>query len=122
MEARYYLWSNMGAPETVTLGSGTVCVYSVPRPGEERRNEDGALLVTTSDGRTVLTVADGAGGHRGSGKAASLALRALGRELERAGDEGDRLRDAILDGIEAANRVLCRRGTGAVTRPPTHEV
>jgi len=115
MEIRYNLWSEMSEPEVIALPSGMVCIYSSPRPTEDRPNEDGVMLVTTRDGRTVLAVADGAGGHRESQRTASLALRALGRELERADGEGDRLRDAILDGIEAGNRVLLRRGSGAPT-------
>lgn len=115
MEARYYLRSEMKAPETISLACGTLCIHSAPGPGLERSNEDGALLLTLDDDRLVLALADGAGGYRGSQQVAGIALGALARHLERAEREEERIRDAILDGIEAANRILVRRGIGAAT-------
>lgn len=88
-----------------------------PRPlddgtlARERENEDGAL-VWTDGGRSVLAVADGAGGHVGGAHASRLVLDALTDALGRAAGVAD-LRPFVLDAFERANAGIRALDTGA---------
>jgi serine/threonine protein phosphatase PrpC len=64
----------------------------------------------------VLAVADGLGGHAGGERASRLTLETIQEALAGGGEaNGDPLRPAILDGIEAANHAVQELGNGAAT-------
>ena len=63
----------------------------------------------------MLLVADGAGGARGGEQASSTAVREILAALRRAPADAASLREAILDGLESANRVIAELGIGAAT-------
>ena len=98
------------------LAAGDVAVYSSADPtAEGRANEDRASVTVIDSGTTVLSVADGAGGHQDGGAAAERALEALTSVLtERESPTAD-LRSCMMDAFERANRRVLELGTGAAT-------
>lgn len=94
--------------------AGEVVVYSRRAPDKETANEDSALVAHLEDGRLVLAVADGLGGHAAGEQASSRAVHALRAALSRR-KEGDSLREAVLVGIDHANAAVQELGAGSGT-------
>jgi len=105
----------MSAPETFNMVSGQLIVFSRRSPSKESVNEDCAALIPYDDTNGVLAIADGLGGQPGGSTASSLAVRRLKSSIEKAAQEQQPLREAILDGIERANRDILAQGSGAAT-------
>ena len=97
--------------EDLPAGSVVMCGAADPTQ-QNRQTEDRAALWSLS-GTTVLTIADGVGGHATGGQAADLAIETLARSVADNGDED--LRHTIVDAFERANRRVCELGTGAAT-------
>jgi serine/threonine protein phosphatase PrpC len=103
------------------FAGGTAAVFTNRSPIKETPNEDVAALWPASDGRGVLAVADGLGGHAGGERASRLAIEKIQNSLQDAlkpADQPattDQLRGAILNGIESANQAIRELGTGAAT-------
>ena len=79
------------------------CAYSRRSPFKETYNEDAVGFIRVDDETVVFAVADGCGGMRGGEQASGIALQVLTDSIERNVSGPDRLRVAILDGIEQAN-------------------
>lgn len=77
--------------------------------------EDSAALVPLKDDGLVLMVADGVGGLPTGWKASAIALESVCAELKTAGNDDASLRNAILNGIDKANKALLELGTGTST-------
>jgi PPM family protein phosphatase len=111
----------MEAAMLVDIAGGTAAVFSTRSPHKMSPNEDVAAALPVSAAHGVLAVADGLGGHAGGERASRLAIETIQRtihvatELSDDPNEVDSLRPAILDGIEGANDVVRRLGTGAAT-------
>ena len=80
--------------------------------GRRPSNQDAVVDVKLPDGRHLVAVADGMGGHRSGEIASALALEVVVREL----GEGARLHDAVvaanLEVFETANRDSSHAGKG----------
>src|SRR5690606_20055625 len=80
--------------------------------GRRPSNQDAVVDVKLPDGRHLVAVADGMGGHRSGEIASALALEVVVREL----GEGARLHDAVvaanLEVFETANRDSSHAGMG----------
>lgn len=87
-------------------GGWESCAYSRRCPGKETPNEDAVGIIRLDDDTVVYAVADGCGGMRGGELASSIALQVLADSLEKHDGGPDRLRVAILDGIEQANTAV----------------
>lgn len=72
-------------------------------PLKDTANEDSLAWYQVDGTTAVFAVADGCGGMRGGEQASRLALEALGASIDSSRDRPNRLRAAILDGIEEAN-------------------
>jgi len=92
---------------------GRALVFSQRAPGKDGPNEDGAALVPYDDTSGLLMVADGAGGQKAGEEASGLAISRVATSVRRAREARTDLRDAILDGIEEANKAISDLGVGA---------
>lgn len=113
-EAVLFLDQDSQQAELFDFAGGQVACASRRHPGHQSANEDAAALVRCGSGG-VLLVADGAGGARGGELASSTAARELVAALRRAPADAPSLREAILDGLESANRKVAALGIGAAT-------
>lgn len=91
-----------------------VAIYAAADPTKSGPSEDRAMASLDPD-HVLLVVADGAGGHRSGGRAASITLEALEVASTTAGRDGQEIRFAILDALERANRQVLALGDGAAT-------
>ncbi len=115
METHYFVREDMDAPRVLAVPGGEVCVFSRRCPGKETPNEDAAGVFLLGEDAIVLVVADGAGGLRGGELASDMALKEFAAELEAVVTDGGPVRNAVLNGIEAANRAVCDLAIGAAT-------
>lgn len=105
----------MAGAQAYPLGPGQVVVYTHRSPAKDSVNEDCAALIPYDDHNSVLVIADGLGGLPSGSTASSLAVRRLRTSIEKAAQEQMPLREAILDGIERANRDILAQSSGAAT-------
>ena len=89
------------------------CAYSRRSPFKESFNEDSVGIIRVDDQTAVFAIADGCGGMRGGEQASNIALQVLADSIERNESGPDRLRVAILDGIEKANLAVQELRIGA---------
>ncbi len=104
-------------PMSCDVAAGEAALFSARSPDKLTDNEDSAAVIPVDETSGVLVVADGLGGERAGHEASALAVRTLVDAVRSAPIEGDpnRLRPAILDGIETANRLILDMGIGAAT-------
>jgi len=113
--ARLYCEADMEVVEAASVASGLAVVSSTRCPGKTTPNEDTAALIPLDERCAVLAVADGLGGVRSGELAAGIAVETLRDVLSEADSANDRLRTAILDGIDRANQEVQRKGIGSAT-------
>lgn len=97
------------------VGAGKAAFFTHRGPHKETGNEDAIAIVRCAADSAVLAIADGAGGMRAGEQASRTALEVLTATVEQAAGAGESLREAILTGIETANRAVLDLGLGAVT-------
>lgn len=95
------------------FAGGEAAIVSAKKPEREGPNEDAAALISVGTDAGVAVVSDGAGGHPGGADAASIAVRAVCEAVAEVGDDAQRLRDAIINGFESADKAISSSGTGA---------
>ena len=105
----------MSRATTLDAASGQVAVFSARAPDKESANEDAAAVIFQGPDDAVLLVADGVGGQPAGQQASEVTLHILRDALEDASRKGVETRDAILNGIEAANEAVIGLGSGAAT-------
>jgi len=89
------------------------CAFSRRSPAKETCNEDAVGIIRVDEETVVFVIADGCGGMRGGEQASEIALQVLTHSIERNESGPDRLRVAILDGIEQANLAVQELKIGA---------
>lgn len=87
-------------------GGWTAAYASSQHPQRDRPNEDALGWFVVDEETAVFAVADGCGGMRGGQLASQLAMQHLGASLEQVRSAPNRMRAAILDGIESANEAI----------------
>jgi serine/threonine protein phosphatase PrpC len=113
---RFWFAQDMREPEHVGLQGGSLAIASRRCPGKDTDNEDAVVVVPIDESRLVLAVADGMGGLPAGEHASREALRSFVAALDTAIASGAGLREAVLDGFEAANRrVVAMVGAGGTT-------
>ena len=96
-------------------GGGQLVAYTCRSPDKETENEDTVAVVPYGPQAAVLVVADGAGGLPAGKRASACAVTTLIDSLNTAMNETMMLRNAILNGIEAANLAVLQLGNGSAT-------
>jgi PPM family protein phosphatase len=114
-EAIQYFDAEMADPQMVPIGGGTAGVISRRRPGRDSANQDSAAVIPCGNGACVLVVADGLGGGPAGDEASRLAVEIVTAEITETDGSEERLRTAILNGIEKANQAVTAMGNGAAT-------
>ena len=115
-DAQVYVRSALEAPESHSVAGGVGVVYVHPRPEEaEDSSQDSAALIPVDKETVVLVIADGAGGMPSGREASALAVRALVKAVKEVTTKKVPLRNAILNGIEAANQAVIDLKVGAGT-------
>ncbi len=112
---KLYLGADCDDIESFAIDGGRICAYTHRAPDKTGDNEDSIGLIPRDDGRAVLVVADGLGGLPAGDQASSTAVRQLCRRVSAADAELPGLREAILDAIEQANRLVITQGLGSGT-------
>lgn len=101
--------------ETASLGGGQLFAYTTRAPDKGTENEDTVAAIPWGPDACVLIIADGAGGLPAGKRASLLAVMALAQSLEVSLDRTLLLRNAILNGIEAANEAVKAQANGSAT-------
>jgi len=98
-----------------SVAGGTALAYTRRDPGKDSENEDTVAVIPYGPAAAVLVVADGAGGLPAGKRASLTAVTTLAASLDAAMDRTTLLRNAILNGIEAANAAVLAMGSGSAT-------
>lgn len=106
--------ADMDLPMTLPFAGGQLSYFTRRAPDKAGGNEDALGLIPWGSEAGVLVVCDGLGGQPAGKQASLLALQCLAERIAAAPDGGG-LREAILDGIEQANRSIAALGIGAAT-------
>ena len=114
-QPRLYLGVDSAGIEFFCIADGTACAFTIRAPGKESDNEDSLGLVPCGGNTGVLVVADGLGGLPSGDKASSTAVRQVSQNITEHCSEPLVLREAILDGIEQANKMIMENGIGSGT-------
>ncbi len=104
-----------GCTRELRVGGGQAVAYTRQSPGKVSGNEDSIGIFPYGPGGAVLAVADGAGGLPAGQKASRTAIATLRESLQRAGEETQLLRTAILNAIEKANQDIIALANGSAT-------
>lgn len=121
-DAVLFLERQMEAIEIHDFCGGKAATFSMRSPVKETANEDAAALIPFDAESGILMVADGLGGQRGGAQAAATTVYELVASLESAVRDGTTLREAVLNGIESANREISTLAIGAASTVAVAEV
>lgn len=105
--------------------SGLIGIYSTRAPYKtDTPNEDAAAAFCWPDGAGLLVVADGLGGLPQGAQASGLLIETIHETLDAAGtrDNGNGLRDLLINGIDSANIRINALGVGAGTTIAAAEI
>jgi serine/threonine protein phosphatase PrpC len=111
-KARLYLGESDFYMDQYRTNLGDVAAVTIASAEKAASNEDSAAIIPVNDQFVVLIVADGVGGLAGARRASNITIKTIHNALRRIDDTSDKkIRTAILDGIEAANRAVLDLGT-----------
>lgn len=115
-QSKSFVACNMRKSQAFKLESGSACLFSARSPSSKKvNNEDAAAIIPINAHSCVLAVADGLGGESLGDEAARIVVDTLRVEVERASDNGQKLRTGILNALEIANYTILGLGVGAAT-------
>ncbi|MDV3239108.1 MAG: serine/threonine-protein phosphatase [Gammaproteobacteria bacterium] len=107
--------TDMPEPAVLRFAGGEICYFTARAPDKETPNEDSLGLIPWGGNGGVLVVCDGLGGQPSGADASRTAVRCLADSIAATPPGNGGLREAILDGIEKANRRVAGLGVGAAT-------
>lgn len=97
------------------VGGGEMIAYTRRSPDKETENEDTVAVIPFGPEASILAVADGAGGLPAGKRASRTAVLSLIASMQLALEKTMQLRNAILNGIEAANDAVLALANGSAT-------
>lgn len=97
---------------STTLAHGEVVCFSTRSPSKLTPNEDALAVIPVNEDTTVLVVADGLGGMPRGEQASKTVIECLIESLD---DKKISIREAILNGIDNANREIMFSKSGSGT-------
>lgn len=106
-------------PLDICINHGEVVCYSDRSPNKETPNEDALAVIPVDEHTTVLVVADGLGGMPAGEQASKTVIDCLIKSLNK--NKGH-VREAILDGIDEANKKIIELKTGSGTTVSIAEI
>lgn len=95
--------------------TGEAVVYTHVSPAKDTVNEDCAALISYDSNSGLLVIADGLGGQPGGETASARAIDCLAKTVSKAKSNNTPLREAVLNGIEQANKQILEKTSGATT-------
>jgi len=110
-----YKDTDMPACLSHAIGPGVVSIFTSRAPGKSTSNEDAAAIISLDNKTALLAVADGVGGLPAGATASALLIETLQQACHRSVNENTDLRDAVLSGIEQANRKIIDSSNGSAT-------
>ncbi len=99
-------------PLAISINHGEIVCYSNRSPKKDTPNEDALGIIPVDEETTVLVVADGLGGMPAGEQASQIVVECLIASLK---NTGVLVREAILNGIDEANKTILDMKTGAGT-------
>lgn len=105
----------MEQPEKIGISCGTIVYYSTRDSNKVTANEDSLAIIPVNDSAAVLIIADGMGGLPAGEEASRSLVNHIIKSVNRLNNDEISIREAILDGIEAANKELLERKYGSGT-------
>ncbi len=105
--------------QPVGLGHGEAVCFSSRSPAKDSANEDALAIIPVDEQVTILVVADGLGGMPAGEQASQMLVENLITALA---NGKDNIRDAILRGIDDANRQILNMQSGAGTTVSIAEI
>lgn len=110
--ARLYAETDCRQPDHYRFLGGRATAFTHRSPVKHSANEDAMALVPVTQDAGVLIVADGVGGMPQGHSASRITVQTLMEALAKV-RQASHIREAILDGIEHANRGILESRTGA---------
>ncbi len=117
-----YCTTDMDDIMSLSFASGMACAFTRRAPEKTTPNEDSLAFIPCNSGAGILVIADGMGGARAGDLASREAVNALAEAAGHSCDNADALRDAILNGVEQANKSIGDMNLGAATTVAIVEV
>lgn len=121
-QAVTYMTEDMEAIVSFDFCGGTVCAYTAKSPDKETVNEDSVALIPCGNDSGALVVADGLGGMRCGDVASEEVVNSLVRAVRQRSVDCSFMREAVLDGIELANRKISGMKNGAASTVAVVEI
>lgn len=109
---RIYAATDCEQPEYYRFLNAHIAAYTSRSPAKESANEDAMAVIPVDHDAGVLIVADGVGGMPQGSSASRIAVQTLVDALSGVHNTAQ-MREAILDGIEQANRSILESRSGA---------
>ncbi len=107
------------APVEISTSHGEIVCYSNRSPKKDTPNEDALAVIPVDEKSTILVVADGLGGMPAGEQASQLMVECL---IASVSNIKSSVREAILNGIDEANKTILDMKTGAGTTVSIAEV
>lgn len=114
--------SDFSRPQHCDFLDGQVVAYTHRAPRKETVNEDALALIPVNESSGIMVVCDGVGGLPAGQLAARTVIESLQHHLAAIHGDQMRLRDAILDALDEANRTILSQGNGNATTTVIAEV
>ena len=115
LPAHCFTQIDLETPQLFGFTDGQAVLYTQRSPAKSSPNEDCVALIPYDKRSGVMVIADGLGGQPGGETASKMAIEAMFEAVQNAVQNEIALREAIMDGIEKANRRIISKASGAAT-------